>query len=609
MTAIIRLKPHGGVQKAGKILFAAQMLRPQGYLQPANALAYLAPNLLKAGYEVELSQAETFPRNPIMRERIETSRSISIIRQEIEKERPDFVAFPTYDSNAPRVLEMAKRIQRMDNPPALIFGASFITINPRESQEIYGAFPNVILINGEAEYALPRALDVFQSGNLTVSPGIFVKREGSFLGGDFMTRVSLSGEEHEALEVNFDVFEETYAPLEGLEMTTSRGCFEGCTFCASSGVFRRTHSTWSVEKKIAMLKEAKRWLEERGASGRASIGFPDDSFFYNLREGIEFLKALRQDPIVDEVEIVPQISFGPFFRTDGSFAKEIPNLMLRPDGSPFVRRVSVGVDFWSEPERLRNKGKREGRLTNQQIEQAVAAFTEKKIVVHAYWLMGDEQTNLTSFSQGVLFLSELLLDHAPYFVVDQPEPLELRTGTPLRDRVLSTPGLPEGYIKIADRIGSDKNEVLFYEPIFPKNELIKLIYAMAVTLKVQAGQTPYITPDVFLAFLAALEGKWENEVMDQKGRTLVRQYLKLRKKGRSQEAILGSNPLFRNLPTEFPFLGNLLSFDIQELLELVEIERVIPRYFRGGGEELMAEQLRRNPHYYEQLAELKDRNL
>jgi len=609
MTNIIRLSPPSGVKKIGTVLFAARMQRPQGVSQPVNSLAYLAPNLLKAGYEVLVSQAETFSPNSVIREGHEVRRAEAILKREIAEEKPDFVAFPVYDNNAPIVHEIAEKLQGTEEDPALIFGSFFITINPGKSKNIFGTFPNVILINGEAEYALPEAIGVFQSGKQTDSSGIFVRKNGKLLGGDFMTRISLSAEEHEALEVNFDIYEETHEPLKGVEVTSSRGCFEGCTFCASSGVFRRRHITWSPEKKLAIIRQARRWLQERG--GISSIGFPDDSFFYNLREGTAFLRAFRDDPLSEQMGLVPQISFGPLFRPDGSFIEEIPNLMLRPDGTAFVRRISAGIDFWSKAERARNKGKREGRLTEEQIKTAVAAFTQRKIVTHTYWILGDEQTTLTSFSQGLLFLAELLIDHGPYFMVDMPEPLEPRTGTPFRKRLLSAEAdLSEGYLTVADRIGSGDNEIVFYHPILPPGNVIEFCLGSAMKLLVSAGRAPIVSPDIFLATLSSLAGTWMNTVMNKQGRDLVEQFfLKQRKKGRKLSSILTSYPVLKRLPTEFSFLGLWKEFEIEELLELVEIERTIPRYLKGDADLLEAERLRRNPHFHEEIEEVNRTNL
>jgi radical SAM superfamily enzyme YgiQ (UPF0313 family) len=605
MPEVVRLLPQAGVPRRGKILFAGMMRRLSNN-EPVNSLAYLSPGLQQAGYEVVVSQAETFPKNTIQRLPGETARALSVLHKEISEERPEFVAFPTYDNNAPFVFQAAEAIQQSDQPPGLILGAAFITINPKAAQGIFGGFPNIIMVNGEAEYALPTALQAYAEGTPTSAPGILVQKGGKFLGGDFLQRVSLTAEEHEALEPNFDINQFTYNESGGLNVVTSRGCFEGCSFCAASRLFRSRHVTWSTGKKIAMIRKAHEWLRSRGMTRKSAIGFHDDNFFFNLRAGIEFLAAFRDEPLADEVELVPQFSLGSLFLPDGRFSAEVPNLMLRPDGTPFVRRISVGIDYWSRAERRRNKGGQQGKLTDEQIKTAIAAFVEKKIAVHAYWLLGDEQTTLTSFSQGMLYLSELLLDHGPYFMVDWPEPVELRTGTPIRDRVLAArEKLPQDYIQEADRVGTGEHQIVFYHPIYPPDQIVNYLFKKIAGIGFMQTGGLQISPDLFLSMMWAITDKWRDEILDKRQRKHLRHYLELRSKGGGRSEILNANPPLRRLGTVFTFLGDLLEFDVEELLVLSEIERRIPACFKAGPERLSAERLRRNPYFDQQLAELR----
>jgi len=430
-----------------------------------------------------------------------------------------------------------------------------------------------------------------------------------------MQRVSLTTEEHDALEPNFDINERIVTQGGEIRITTSRGCFEGCSFCAASNVFRSRHVGWSLEKKMAVIRRAHAWLRSRGITGNGPISFNDDNFFHDLRLGIEFLRAFREDPLASEIQLLPQLNFGSLFRPDGSFAEEVPNLMLRPDGTPFVHKINVGVDYWSQVERPRNKGGRQGKLTNEQIRTAVAAFTEKKIAVHAYWMLGDEQTTLTSFSQGLLFLAEMLLDHGPYFMADMPEPVELRTGTPIRDRVLAAmPELPEKYIRVANWVGDGEHAVPIYEAMFPRPHVIPMTIALMERMNMMMGRmTPSsglaFSPHEFLALIVGLTGKWRTEVLSGKEREVLGRYLKFRRRGRDQANILGHNQFFRQLPTDFSFFSHDLHFNIEDLLELAEIESRIPNYYKPGENSLEMEQRRRNPDYSAQLQRLSDQGI
>jgi hypothetical protein len=197
-------------------------------------------------------------------------------------------------------------------------------------------------------------------------------------------------------------------------------------------------------------------------------------------------------------------------------------------------------------------------------------------------------------------------------MVDTPEPVELRTGTPIRDRVLaslSSSSLPEEYIKVADRIGSGENEVLIYHAMFPRPEFVVLAMAIMGEMKMSAGRISHnagliMNPHEFLHFIAGMAGKWRKEVLNAKERDVLGRYLRFRRRGKDQTTILRNNPFFRTLPMAFSFLFHEVEFDPEEIFELAEIEARIPIYYKPEGHSIGEEQRRRNPRYNEQVAEL-----
>lgn len=599
MPEILKVLPPAGVATKGRILFAARLINAKNLSIPSAALMYLTPPLTSAGYEVMVSRALVFPSDSFSYKLEEVSRAKTALRLEVAEERPEFVAFPLYDHNVNYALEVARRLHAFDQSLAFVFGASFVTINPREAAEIFGAFPNSILINGEAELALPRALDSFMKGEKTAHPGVFVRKNGEIISSSFLQRVSLSPEEHEGLALYLDFEREMVGPMGGIDLVTSRGCQEGCSFCAASAAFRSQFTSWSAEKRLAVIAQADDWLRSTGWSGpKTEIGLIDDTFFYVPKRGLDFLRAYADDPLSQRAWITIQTNLGSLFDGNGNLQEEILDAMLDRTGRTFVKQVFVGVDFWSTDERGRNKGVRDRRLTEAQIREALAAFAKRKIHLHSYWLIGDEQTTINSFVKGALFLSELILDFSPYFSVDFPEPLSLYTGTKLRERFeKNSRSLPP----VEQSVGEGESKIDIYSPFLTNVDLISYVYEIVVTLAFNGGEGK-VGPHQFLGIMTGLVDKWKNEILKSKERQHVQRYVSGRSNRKGQKQLFAENPGLKDLPVEFVFFKPH-RYSLVELLELAYICSTLPKYYDFKNNAFSQEHQRRNPDFDRQFEE------
>lgn len=571
MGNILRLAPKTANQGA-HIHFAAKMRHAQRGPETSHALMYMAPPLLDKGFSLSVSNVIPLSPGRYRMPLIDIDSAVRELKTEITNQKAEFLAFPVYDESASNILHMSEIMHQLMPTLCLVFGATFITANPRAASKIFGSFPNVIMINGEAEYALPLALNAYLAGQATSAPGVFIKKGGITLGSNFETRVSLTKEEHEALSPMYIFQEDVGRKFGGIDLMTSRGCQERCSFCVASGAFRRTYLAWGVDKTISELARAYDFLRSRNAKGnpRIIIGINDDGFFYSPR-GIEFLHSFQAHPLSTEIDITLQTSFAPLFNPDGSLISEIPELMMRPNGTPFVRMLYVGGDFWTEAERRRNKGHREARISNLQIRNAISAFRTRKIPVQSYWLINDEDSTLEDFIRACAFLNSVQKENYPYFITDSPEPVFPYSSTKLRQRILGDPAKRQR-LEIGDQISCDGETFELYQPIDPGSELFKTLIGAAYGLVITLRQNADITPGMFLDTFRAFYLKWRNEILGDDGRKLVALYKRAREVGLTFEQIAEINPEILKLENRFRFFHSLYQVNLEEMLGLSEIE-------------------------------------
>lgn len=605
MPELLRFKPISSVPVKGRILFAARMKEPESFSKPANSLLFMAPKLLEAGYEVLVSNAVAFPHTMTRLGGIENPLPdvLSILNKEIEAESPDFLAFPAYDENA-MVVDGLSGMLNINFPNlGFIYGGPFITINPKASVSAFGHWLNTIMINGEAEFALPEALDAYYGKSPAEGPGIYVRRNGSYYGkGDnFLRRASLTRDQLNSLSPLLDIQAEDYALSGGIDLPMSRGCFENCSFCAASNALRSSHVGWDIEKRMAEIHRAFEWMKARGITNKPYIRIPDDSFFYAPQAGIDFLKAFAADPISEVLDISLQTGFGTLFDSQGRFLEELPGLMLRKSGTPFVRKLYVGGDFWAKDERQRNKMHREGRLSNEQINIAVKAFTDKSILVQSYWLFGDEETTVDSFTRGALFLSELLIDFSPFFNVDQPGLIVPHTGTRIRDRIAAS-GRP---IKITGTLGVEPNKVNFYSSVLPSSSLLYLAINSAFASSLDQ-KNKKVRPATIIQALYNIYFHWLRTLSESE-KEQFGEYIGQRSQGRTADDIFAEHPNMLNISANIPGIMDVFAPQARDLLELGMLcSAIIPHYYVSQSA-LAREFDLRNPDFYKKVESIISR--
>jgi anaerobic magnesium-protoporphyrin IX monomethyl ester cyclase len=198
------------------------------------------------------------------------------------------------------------------------------------------ANPNVdIVVRGEGEetfFELVRALD--QGGSLEMVKGISFRRNGRIIYNPDRDLVPLD----RLPEVPYHLAElKRYLPafrgVPSLNMETSRGCPNRCTYCYN---FRYNRQRWRAQGPERVLERLRHVVDAFGVKG---IYFTDDNFFASVPRGLEIARRIREE----RLDIQWQLQ-GVEIRTIRDMSHEELDL-LRASGCV---RFSFGADSGSD---------------------------------------------------------------------------------------------------------------------------------------------------------------------------------------------------------------------------------------------------------------------
>jgi len=601
---MFRVAPKTGITPRGKILFASRMTDPKGFDKISSNLGFMIPPLRDHGYEVLVSQAnvglmrssagflfmEDLQAGERFREDLARSEKqvIETMQEEIDVHEPDFVAFSAYDINVLSIFNIATALAKSNPTVAFVFGGHFITINPQVVRDNFTDFPNIIMINGEAEFALPQALMAFQDSTKIESPGIFIQRMDALIGDTFDQRVSLTSEEHAGLEFYLDVqadqlrFMLTEFNEPGVDLFTSRGCFRGCSYCAASSAIRSRFVTWSASSIVEQISQAFSWAREKVGLHKLNIGLIDDDRLRSPRIISELMTLIKASDLRNKIKLHMQGCFSGLVDGEGNVRTDLMDEM-----QGVVGLINIGGDFWDTEGRLRNRGGDESKLSNAKIREIIKELAKREIAARLYWLLGDEKTTISAMTETALFLNELYLDFAPFIKLGVPEPVFPYSGTPLRQR-LEASAEGKKLLKVASRLGSFP----IYDFILPPGKLIAKVYRDVSLNCHMVGSE--VTPSVFVNYLYLFSKQWRSRMRENQ-KDILDEAVDLLKQGISVTQIRQFLPEIEKLPTIFRFAEEEpRQFSIEELLEAYHAMLSIPEYY-GTRELLRAEESRRNP--------------
>ncbi len=191
--------------------------------------------------------------------------------EEIERNRPDLIAFTVTGSDLPWARSVAEAIKsRMDVP--IVFGGPQAWVCPEPIMEIEAVD---YLVLGEGEEPLLAIVEAVESGSRdTIIPNVWSRAGGDVVQGPTQPP---------ALELDDlpfpdkALFYDRLKHLYGYNMTTSRLCTRGCSYCYYNAIRRlapaRAHNRRrGVDCTLAEL------IERKPLYGKESVRFYDNDF-------------------------------------------------------------------------------------------------------------------------------------------------------------------------------------------------------------------------------------------------------------------------------------------------------------------------------------------
>jgi len=198
---------------------------------------------------------------------------------EIQKWGPDLIGFSLINSNRHFAILALREFEKIGNTVPVIFGGP--DCFPREYHLNYIAerCPPDIMLQGEAEIALPKFLNEYQTTKKiqTQIPGYIYKgRDGAIIDSGLP---ELSFLKENSIKADYSIFNYAEIACEGdnaITIFSSKGCINKCAFCSESRnyqPYRRRNASEvieEVEKNLANLP--------RSTKGIAEVSFRDSIF-------------------------------------------------------------------------------------------------------------------------------------------------------------------------------------------------------------------------------------------------------------------------------------------------------------------------------------------
>lgn len=244
---------------------------------------YLASYLRQFNYNVKVCDAESNKMN-----------SARII-EDINKFQPAYVGISSTTVAFHRALEAAKEIKNNFPEIITILGGPHVSANPEHAMQ-YKEFDFGVLHEGE--YTLVDLLDSLNNGkeHLNVKGIIFRNKDGKIIQNPKREYIEdLDSLPFPAYDLIEDISLYTpdpsnYKTLPVINMMTSRGCPNQCTFC-DNNIFGRKYRQRSAENIAAEIKYLRKNF------GVREIAFVDDTFLIDKKRLYKLFEILEEEKI------------------------------------------------------------------------------------------------------------------------------------------------------------------------------------------------------------------------------------------------------------------------------------------------------------------------
>jgi anaerobic magnesium-protoporphyrin IX monomethyl ester cyclase len=274
-------------------------------LIPPLGLCYIAANLLKHGYEVDILDCivEGYETELLIAPKVyRLGISENDFAERIRRSDHDVICFSMiYSSDLENLYKYAKIVKQVDDRKVVIAGGMHASIYPEkfimDAGSVDGKPAIDFLVRGEGEFRLIDFIKNLSEGKFDLhADGLVGWDDGKLFVNPQYTQIEdlddlpFPAYHKVPLEKYFE-YNVPFSPYPRgkrvMQIYTSRGCPVGCTFCSSTN-FNKAFRARSVENVIAEIEFYQREY------GIDEIQFADDNLTFVKKRSIELFNALEK---------------------------------------------------------------------------------------------------------------------------------------------------------------------------------------------------------------------------------------------------------------------------------------------------------------------------
>ncbi|MBM7616202.1 B12-binding domain-containing radical SAM protein [Alkaliphilus hydrothermalis] len=325
--------------KKSKITLVLPILRGSGISMMSQAgaehlgLGYLTAVLRENNYDVDIKNFQLFTMVNQWKDRNDSSKvdeiSIDESVKEILDSKPDIVGISVTGPTMDECLEISKKIKEVSPEITIVFGGHQVSVM---AEDIIKNEKNIdYIIIGDAEFTFLNFIKALDEGtDISSIKGVCYLRDNKVVNTGFPEDVNLD-------ELPFPVRDsldelKKYLNVKEARLSTSRGCYDACTFCIDSTLYKK--NKWTARSAHSVVDEMEFLNKEYGIEGFWII---DDNFLNFTNKSQERARVIGEEILKRNLDIW----YRAYFRADGLDRAEELLPLLRKSG---LRVVHIGFE-------------------------------------------------------------------------------------------------------------------------------------------------------------------------------------------------------------------------------------------------------------------------
>jgi len=342
-------------------------------------LAYLASVLRAKGHQVlvcdadaNVDKAEEMDFSVLERKYPEYIQKVNNLSHPIWKEfrdithgfKPDLVGINVFTTKIAAAFRAAEIVKTIDRDIVVVIGGPHPSVRAEESLRISKSID--FAIRGEGETSITNLAEAIEKkGNLESIKGLSFRSNGRIhhnLPAEFIKDLDSIPYPARDLLIN----RKTYTSEDMGLIMMGRGCPFECTFCSSSGVWKRTARFRSIENVIGEIQQV------QAQYGTVQFSFKDDTFTIDHRRVREFCRALKDKNIKAKWDCNARVNL-------------VTESLLSTMKSAGCNGIKMGIESGSN--RVLKSTMKKG-ITVEQIKYAAILMHKTGIHWTGYFMMG-----------------------------------------------------------------------------------------------------------------------------------------------------------------------------------------------------------------------------